>query len=287
MDQLKSKIKLYTELYKAHQDRYGFIDTKKCDSLLFTGLLGSVLPDRINITAARKPDGQWCRRPLVNGVDTCFELNNTKSSISRDMLLGLLWFIWRNKRLDLATDLWNYAVKNNLKMGSAATIGSVASLYLTPNILSTLALIIDKLGGKNNIKCSWLSIIRKLPISVVKNNGYRAHLDILLLALRAELLGKIENKDIVKYQFERVPKNALFSYVYERWIENNTKYPKTIANLMDDKLFPSDRLPTSRDRDTEWLWQRDPEEWIPYKGKWADKFNGCDFLFVAKLVAGK
>jgi len=273
MDQLNAKIKLYSELSKAHQDGYGFIDTKHCDSLLWTGLIGSVMPDPINITAARKPNGAWCRRPLVNGVDTCYDLNNSKSSISRDMLLGLMWYIWRNKRLDLANDLWKYGSSNFWVMGK----GTLASTYFSLNNRNILANIIYALGGKNHF------IYRKFPLFIGFNFGYKAHLDILTLLLSAEILGKVDYSCIIEHHFKRNPNNALFSYAYAKFISGD--YTPCINSLLNEKWFPNDRLPTSKDRYESWLWQRDiGDDWNPGNSKYTTKHHGCDFLFIAKLL---
>ena len=267
---LKNKITIYLDLYKSKTDSNGFIDTLHCDSLLWTSLLGSVLPEGINILAARKCDKSWVRRPLVDGIDTCYGQGNSSSSISRDMLLGLMWYIWRNKHLDLATDLWEFGSKNNWIMGE----GNLGATLFSFNNRNTLAHLIYKLGGKNH------SFYKSLPLILGFNVGYAAHLDILTLLLRAELIGKIEYPNLIKYHFERSPNNALFSYAHAKYIDGDLN--PCVKSLLNPDWFPSYRLPTNRDRDESWLWQRDyGDDWMPSMFNNIVEFHGCDFLFIS------
>jgi len=52
---LQDKHNTYLELIKSAQDCHGFIDSEHCDSLLFSGLVGSVPGVRLDIDAAFDP----------------------------------------------------------------------------------------------------------------------------------------------------------------------------------------------------------------------------------------
>jgi hypothetical protein len=83
---------------------------------------------------------------------------------------------------------------------------------------------------------------------------------------------------------EESPRNALMHALYHKYKDGDQS--KTIAILMDETLFPSDRLPHPKDRCEEYLWQRDdlPKDWQP-----CDKqgvHDGVDFLLAA-FVAGQ
>ena len=271
VDALEAKYYTYLDLYTSQQDQNGFIDFKACDALLFTGLLGSVLPEGIDIKAAEKTPGEWTRRPLVNGVDTCYP-ENSASTISRDMLLGLQWYTWKNQRLDIAEDLYSYGEDNNWIMGK----GDASRIFFTPGSQATLAEQIFRLGGENKF------IKRSIPQIITESNtGFRQHLDILGIHLRADMTGKAENFNVVISAANRQPRNGYYQYVRARYSDG--VYDSAIAPLLNSQLFPEDRLPTSADRKAAWLWQRDDDsDWQPSAdGK---THSGGDFLFLAHQI---
>jgi hypothetical protein len=106
-DQLEEKYKIYKSLLK--QDQYGFIESDECDSLLFTGLVGCLPSITVNIDSAfDKTTGMWHRRPTST---PCFP-NGSKSTISRDMLLGLACYAYHNKRLDISEQVIKYSLSH-------------------------------------------------------------------------------------------------------------------------------------------------------------------------------
>lgn len=268
---LKVKYSNYYEWNSNYQDAYGFILYDTCDSLLFSGLLGIVKP--VDLLAARDNTDRWYRRPL--SYERCYP-GSSKSTISRDMLTGVLWWIWRNKRLDVAQDLFEYGKSTDWIMGD----GDISRIYFTPALQSTLAEMIYRLGGDNKI------VYRSIPQVNTQNVNFAAHLDMLHILLRAEMIGSIEANalTIVKYNYKRSPKNAFYSYVYHKYTDGNQQ--ETIGILLDELVFPSMQLPSTANYCTEWRWQRDPgSDWEPCLE--AEKtHSGSDFLFVAKLVLG-
>lgn len=271
---LKAKADLYLSLSPSVQDADGFIEWDHCDSLLFSSLY-AVGGGKVDIPAARDSDGMWHRRSL-NQPECYNEADGaTASSISRDMLIGLLWYIWRAKRLDLANDLFDYGVSHDWIMGK----GDASRIYFTPGLQATLAEIIHRLGGTDH------SAYRAIPQAYSKNVGFAAHLDILHILLRAELVGHMDQAalDIVKYNYDRSPQNALFAYAWHRY--SDADQTETVNALLNEKWFPADRLPTSSDRCESWLFQRDPgKDWEPCdEGR---THSGGDYLFVTKLLLG-
>lgn len=271
-DKVQDKYGLYLSASKSHQDADGFIDTDHCDSLLFSGLYGAAGAD-VNIEAARDATGKWHRRPLAH--PECFP-KDSQSEISRDMYLGLLWYIWEYQRLDLAEDLFAYGEENNWIMGE----GLVSRTYFTPGLQATLAELIYRLGGENHY------VYRSTPQSYAKNDGFAAHLDALHILLRAKMMGEIEDKalEIVAYNYNRMPSNPLFAYAYHLYVDGDQTY--TMGILLNEAYFPADRLPTTHDRCESWLSQRDVgPDWEPCGlDQSAKEHSGGDFLFVANLL---
>lgn len=265
----KEKAEVYLSLSSQIQDGNGFIDTDHCDSLMFSGLYGSA-GGTVNLATARDSNGQWFRRPL--NYEACYP-GHSASTISRDAFTGVLWYIWENKRLDLAEDLYSYGVGHTWIMGS----GDISTLLFTPIYQSTLAEIIYKLGGTNH------PISRSLSFSYDKHVGFEAHLDVLMILLRADIMGSVTDKglELLKYNYDRNPKNALFSYGWHKYSDGNQK--ETYDALLDEDMFPSNRLPASADRCEAWVWQRDGgADWEPCdQGK---THSGGDLLFIYKLL---
>lgn len=293
---LDSKYKTYLKLSKSQQDASGFIETQECDSLLFSGLLGCVPGTKVNIDAANDSEGRWLRRPVAH--PPCYDCNikwNLKdrlsqmyqswkqdgfdkeklkkifekgnSSISRDMLVGLAWYAYYNKRLDISESVIKYALSHKLIMGE----GTPTRTFMTPGLLSTYAWISYRLDGPSR----WL--IRHIPQSESKSVvGFQAHLSVLHILLRNKLTGKNKYQNVLLHQAKRQPNNALFQFA--------AGYVDAAKMLLANEIWwPATRLPTARDRDAQWLFQRDyGEDWEPYAS--TKVHSGADFLFCYWLV---
>jgi hypothetical protein len=296
VDMLEDKYKTYLKLSQSQRDSDGFIETHECDSLLFSGLLGCVPGSKVNIDAARDAEGKWLRRPVSHppcydcanewilkdrlvstykyykengfdkdGIRTLFEKGS--SSISRDMLVGLAWYAYYNKRLDISEGVIKYALSNKLIMGN----GTPTRTLMSPGLLSTYAWISYKLGGPSR----WL--LRHIPQFESKSMvGFQAHLSVLHILLRNKLTTKNKHKDLLLQQAKRQPNNALFQFA-----AGHVDAAKAL--LSNNIWFPEDRLPTAKDRDAQWLWQRDDgDDWLPCD---SDKIHsGADFLFCYWLI---
>jgi hypothetical protein len=253
------------------QDVHGFIDTAYCDSLLFSGLLAATSDVSIDLLAARDADGRWHRRPAKD----CYPAHS-KSSISRDMLLGVMAWAWHKERLDVLEDLWDYGETHSWVMGE----GDLTRTFFTPTMQTLLARQIHALGGSDYA-------VRHLPILLDSNlTGFQAHLSVIIVWLSGEAVGDISQShlDLLSAQAARQPSNAFFSYLCAIYSHGNLS--STERTLMDTQLFPADRLPTSLDRKESWLWQRDAgDDWSPRP--LIDGFSrhhGGDYLFLEGLM---
>lgn len=293
---LKEKFNLYVNFVKTAQDQHGFIMADKCDSLLFSGLIGCVPEIDVNIDAAHNSDGMWWRRPIdlspcytstltwkdrfslawkdiwtnptstKETIQAAFETGG--SSISRDMFIGLAWNCYHNNRLDISEGVIKYALKHFLIMGK----GTPTRTFLTPGLLSTFAWISYRLGGPSR---PWLRYIPQFESKTV--TGFEAHLSVLHILLRNELTGKVKFGDNLVAQANREPQNPLFEYA----IGNKANATKL---LMDERWFPNNRPPTNKDRSEPWLLQRDyGKDWLSEDGE-RKIWSGADFLFCAWLV---
>jgi hypothetical protein len=300
MNNLDEKFKLYLSEVTTVQDKYGFIYSEECDSLLFTGLLGSVPGTAVFINAAFDASkGQWNRRPL--NLPPCYDCTQdwnlfgrlklmlqvgwqTKfkdkaalakifekggSSISRDMLIGLAWYAYVNNRLDISEQVIRYALTHFCLMGQ----GTPTRTFMTPGLLSTYAWISYRLGGPSR---PWLRYLPQMESKSVTD--FQAHLSVLHIILRNKLTGKDKYGDLLAFQADRNPENALFQFAAGR-------VDKAYTILNNERYFPSNRLPRKSDRKGPWLWERDFGD--NYQPSDSEKIlSGGDFLFVYALCKG-
>lgn len=238
-------------------------DLHDCDSLLFTSLIEAARKDTNIIDSFRNSDGQWFRRPSMD----CYDLGQSKSTISRDMFIGLAWYIWSHKRLDLAEQVIEYANDHSLRMGQ----GEASRIFFSPSIYATFLLLREHLGGDK------AGVRGRIPLVVPsEKTGFVAHLYVLHAMLRKELTGKF-NEDAAYEIAKQNPQNALFQLAAGN-------EAKAADLLLNKDWWPDDRLPTSDDRCSPWIIQREYSD-KNWKGCSEGKTHtGGDFLFTAWLL---
>lgn len=261
-----NKSTLYKALLRNSQDHNGFVFTHECDSLLFSGLLGCVPNTHVDLEAARDVDNSWHRRPLV--YEDCYP-SHSKSSISRDMLLGVLYYSVFNSRTDLLVDTLQYAINHKLIMGKAIDLKMLfGRCFMTPGLLGTFAHAAHATGGKKH------QLLQLIPlIESKKVTGFQAHLSVLHILMRNALTGKKDNQDILHFHANRQQHNPLFQFAAGH---------KHLANMLLNRehLWPSDRQPTRQDRSSEWLTQRDfGKDWMPHPTS-DDKISTAEYVFL-------
>ena len=188
-------------------DSWGFVDTGKCDSTLFTGMI-SAGGKRADLVAAEVEPGKWYRRPI--DYPECWEHGKSRSTISRDMLLGVYWHAWVHEDRDMLERLWEYGENNFWRMGDGRLKG--ADTVMNSAMISTLAQMIYALGGENRF------ISRNLPVvwSTTTEDGqfYVNRLTALHLLLRKEAYGElsVQAEAVLDTLVNKWPSNPLFLY---------------------------------------------------------------------------
>jgi hypothetical protein len=274
LTKLSEKRDTYRKLLPSQQGPSGFIESEFCDSLLFSGLLSSGSSgNSIRLKDARNPDtGEWFRRPL--SLPECFSSGKSRSTISRDQLLGTLWYAVRKQDRELVISLWEYGQSRNWVMGRDSIQGG-HTLFLP--LIPLLARIRYYQSGE-----SWDVPARLLPLPAVADNsktGFEAHLQVLQIVLDNQINPKDSSlgNTRLQEQADREPGNPLF-----RWAVGDTE--GAVAALLREDIWPSDRLPTKQDVCPAWVLERDSSEWVPCDSGETITHSGGDFLFVADLV---
>jgi hypothetical protein len=273
-DELATKASLYRTL---NGDRFSEVD--RCDSLLFTALAH---PETVvNIWDYfdgqkwhRTPDHQCYSNYLANEEhkkDPAWVplKPDSKSEISRDMLLGLMWYAYFHKDVKIAESIWNYGIAHKWVMGEGVGTRTV----LSRPMITTLAQLIHELGGEDHY---W---DRVFPLVwLTSQEDYEAHLQVLHILLRTRLYDRLEETAFTRLreQGDRQPKNPLFQYAAGRNVE--------AANLLKNgNLWPIDHLPTSENYCSPWPVERDDgDDWLPCdEGR---THTGGDLLFTTYLL---
>jgi len=260
---IASKAELYKSLHKgwAHD---------KCDSLGFTALCKlSGGCAEANVFDAEGEPGRWYRSPEKD----CLDKGESRSDISKDMFVMLFPYLWNAHDKDAMVRIQAYGRANNWMMGRHdGSLDGLSSVFMVPG----LSLFLGEM----------ISGVRTDQSDIPVNSGFAAHLDVIFWITQAMVRGEITtlNYERLRVMTERQPRNALFQAAYHRFKDGDMT--KAIAILLDEGLFPSDRLPTQSDRCEEYLWQRDdkPKDWDPCLGE--KVHDGVDFLFAAR-VAGQ
>lgn len=256
-ESLAQKIALYKQLQPSRLDEYGWAG-EKCDSALVTSLcLVAGGCSAANIYDAEAEPGRWYRHKLHD----CYDLGQSASDISKDMFAGLAFVLDDAAKARVVA----YGEANDWVMGR----GPLSRTYLTPPLRWLYTGWPLTISTQDN----WLPS----PI----NTGYRAHLDVLSIILRAKAMGhKTSELELayLKAQADRVPRNALFQAAYHKFKDGDQSVATGI--LLDETLFPATSLPTNANYCTDYLWSRDEaHDWNPCEdGK---KKDATDFLFAA------
>ncbi len=263
----------YVSMIQGIQDANGFIDTKHCDSLMHTGLLSTHSSIEVDIRAAEGRPGEWFRRPL--DYKECFKNNESRSTISRDMLLGVLYYAVYNKDLEILEDLVDFGTKRNWVMGSDNTGGF--HTIMNTKMLSLLGRSIEYLGSESKLAY--------LPISFNANcEGFTCHLTALQIGLLAKINNSVSDKNlkVLKKLKNKNPNNLLYNTLYHKYADGNFS---SVYKLMDK--YPLDRLPNNTDWSDDWPPQRDDDDPGLLPGAQKKQHSGGEILFIFSILRDK
>jgi len=241
----------------------------KCDALLFTAL-HDVSCGTIDLSNFHDAEGKFYRSPSHD----CFP-DESKSSISRDMLLGAMIAAHIAKDKSAIDAMIKYGESHNWIMGDYANEDGLSRVVMSPQLISILYDIQKGASAK----------LQSSDDVFVLNKGFEAHLDVLRILLKGNLYGEISAIDlsILKAQSERVPSNALFQAAYHKYLGDNQTV--AIALLKSAEYHPENALPTTENRCSGYIYQRDfGDDWKPCAGN--RTHDGTDFLITYAVVTG-
>lgn len=270
---LLAKVQKYLELQAEVEDQDGVIEGEDCDSAHWN-LLRSVGGRRVNARLFMDGDRRLHRRTAR--YPECYP-GRSDSTMSPDMLLFALAYGMDSRDLGLIQDIFSYGKEHSWIMGD----GDRARTLMRPNMQGLYARAIKNLGGPDFAE--WL-----LPNPIVGNpSGYEAQLQVVNVLVDACVNGGIgqDGKDALRAQVARQPNNALFLAALSRF--DADVQGRAQDALLNGRIWPADRLPTSADRCEQWLTQRDEgADWDPCPAE-GHKHSGGDFLFASAIFLDK
>lgn len=264
-EELEARYFLYKQLAPRGWDVSG-----GCDALLLVSLHQVGLGEMGPVTEAQSEPGRWHRLPGPDYARSC------SADISRDMFIGLFTWIWQNKRLDLAEQIWDYGVRNNWKMGDERKDLDNRTVFL-PGTIAVLADLIHGLGGQDHPE-------RRIPRVYNTAPGFVSHLTLVQLHLRGliyEGLSEYE-LDTLKTIRTHMSLNPLVHAIIHRYTDGD----QTEATRLLLEIWPADRLPSEADWHEAWRLQRSDGDSGLLPGSGSTPHSGGDFLFPASIVMG-
>lgn len=254
----------------------GWVPNFDCDALEFVSLSQVGLADPGPVQSAMSAPGQWFRLPsLVADRSRC------DSDISRDMFMGLFFWLWHFQQKDLAGEIWDYGAAHAWQMGQERAPPNDRTV-MDPQQIGLLADLIYHLGGPDHPE-------RDLIPSVYDTTpGYISHLTMLHILLYGSMHGEISGYqlDTLKTIQKTMDQDPLLQYLLHRYTDGD----QTEATWVLLSTWPEDRLPEMQDWSEQWRPQRndsDPGLGPNPTGDPTQQHTGGDFLFVASLILGK
>lgn len=184
-----------------------------------------------------------------------------------------------------------YAIDHGLKMCRGTDLGSI---MISPSLLITIRAAYEKLGGNQHFE------IDQTPGGIGFDDGdsgydiefpalmlydYTDHLSIIHDWFRALVYGGASDgeRDTFRKKWEDQNRNAIAGALYHRYSDG--EQDEVYEILLDESLFPSDRLPDERDRCAHYLWERDQNssDWQPCDDPQTSPSPAVDFSIAAAI----
>lgn len=267
-EQIKRKYEQkLAEAKEKFDQKTGWPDAKDCDGLLWAGIAKASGVDTVKLELAKDSDGTMHRRPLSSGE--CYSAES-KTTISRDMLLGLTFGAWRSRNGDLIKGLAQYGESNAWIMGRPSS--AVGEVLLTGNMIGVLGRAACELS-------KYCPEYRRIPPLHSKSDvDYIQHLTVLYILLNGEIdnplgytkpiglsidktrVGDVskDEVDVLKWHADKSPSDMLFQTAMHLYTDGN------FNEMVDDLLTDNSYVP-------------------PYV-RGSDNYPIVHWLFVTKLI---
>ena len=282
---LRQKVDRYLAWSRAGLDEHGWIPDTHCDGLLMNSLYAAAGgPSEIELAAYES--GRWDR----HWQKDCYP-DKSASTISRDMMAGLLIWLLASGRADLVERTIQYGEQHAFEGFPLIWIvgqGDVGRVDMPPANVSKLYRLREKLTGEPD------------PYPALETQvfggcrGYECHLEALEIFFGYRLEGVLTRsaQRALRTLADSRPRNALFNVLYGKLARSRAHLERGLTVLLDPTLFPADRLPSTLDRCNDYIFSREEldeqggisSNWLPCPQEPVQVFSGTDFLFAAAIA---
>jgi hypothetical protein len=292
---LQSKYETYLRLGAGLLDQENWIPDTHCDGLLFNSLY-AVAGGTSLIELAESPmqPGQYFRHWQQNCYRN-FEQGQlsqaSKSTISRDMMVGLLLWIWQQQDGGRVQDLLEFGRNHSLDGFPLAWLigrGQVGRVEISPALMETLYEMNHKL---NHVPPPAVFADGNFQVWT-ECDGYECHLQALTMLLRWQLHGELEPlaMERLRWMIQKEPNNALYASIYGFITRSGAGWQHALQTLLNESWFPRNHLPSNEERCEFYLFQRDyirdgeiNPNWLPCPEDDATH-TAVDFLLASWLI---
>lgn len=168
------------ELAAASDPATGWPSTEDCDATLWAGLAAAA-GGPVHLEAAEHEPGVIHRRPARPCWTVADGDVGSRSTVSRDMLTGYLWGVWRAGALPAAVRLADYGQAHAWVMGLPES--RPFEVELGQNLRGLLCRMIERLSHGGDARACRLEAAVYLPVG----KDFEHHLQVLGIALGGEV----------------------------------------------------------------------------------------------------
>ncbi len=285
LEAVRLKAQNYLAWGKQNVDEHGWISDTHCDGLLMNSLYAAA-GGPAEIPLAYYGDGRWDR----HWKKDCYP-HGSKSTISRDMMAGLMQWMLSNPRPELVEQMITYGEQHTFQGLPLVWImgqGELGRVDQPPAFISKMYAFRERMTGKP-------SPYPSMGIGTFGEcESYECHLSVLDVLFYARFTGTLSESAQAHLQHlaDSRPRNALFNIIYGKYAQSSTHFQRALDVLLDTSLFPADRLPTNHDRCNDYIFSREPinkdgtpnRNWLPCPDESLKVFTGVDLLFASAIA---
>lgn len=268
--EIQQKASLYCNLSKSEYDRNRYV-VEECDGAGFTSLYSLACGNNgVYLSEFQAENGEMYRNPNKD----CYP-SRSKSGFSKDHVLMRLVAAVGQGDKQWPKSFLEFATSNN----GFFCDGIDAETKISRCLISPfLAEYLSKAKGDS-------ALLAESDDAWFEKSGFEAHLHVLGIWVKGKLDGSIPDVDLsyLKAYAKREPLNALYQSMAYRY---GIVGADAVVASFDNSHWPSDRLPSSKEHCSGYLFQRDmtsAKDWEPCPDE-NQEYSGTDYSFAAYIL---
>lgn len=318
--EVSEQLAVYRPLIRGQADSYGLMvmDGSIGDSALFSCLAYAAGAAEFDPAVLFTEEGRPLRHPdIYDNAPSPGEPDYEEgkfTTISKDMVNGVLWCLHtlgkkdKDKARSLVEkmiaygrshkekNLWKFCTDQDRVTYNISDERWYGRCLMTPAIVKDTYRVAVSLGWSCDTDCQ--IVMNTTGTNIPSDNtGFERHLAVLTTVRNGLVEGAINDNSlriVLENAANAQPRNAMYQAAYHLFGDGDQA--STYAALGDESLFPKDRLPTSAQYCSDYIFQRDDDsasskkepDWLPCgDGSDGPQGRGIDWAFAAALALGE